>query len=203
MTTSDVRFFIEVFVTLFVIMDPPGTVPVFLGLTGGRTSAERKRLAGQAVLVAFFVITVFALFGQSILDYLGITLPAMQAAGGLLLLLVALELLTGKSDQPSPTANVNVAMVPLGTPLLAGPGAIVATIVFVRQVETTTEGLALAGGIVAVHGVLWIFMRFSVGILRVLGDSGVTLITRIAGLLLSAIAVQLVADAVIALADTT
>ena len=192
----------ETFVTLFVIMDPPGTLPLFLSLTGGRSPRERKRLAGQAVLVAFFVITVFALFGQSILNYLGITLPAMQAAGGLLLLLVALELLTGKADEPSPTANVNVALVPLGTPLLAGPGAIVATIVFVRQADTVAQMLALAAGIVAVHLVLWIFLRFSVVIIRVLRDSGVTLITRIAGLLLSAIAVQLVADAVAAFVDS-
>lgn len=202
MTTSDVKFFIEVFVTLFVIMDPPGTLPVFLSLTGGRPPDVRRRLAGQAVLVAFFVITVFALFGQSILNYLGITLPAMQAAGGLLLLLVALELLTGKAEEPSPTANVNVALVPLGTPLLAGPGAIVATIVFVRQVDGAWEAVALAAGIVAVHVVLWLFMRFSVGIIRVLRDSGVTLITRIAGLLLSAIAVQLVADAVTAFIES-
>lgn len=199
--TSDLKFFIEVFVTLFVIMDPPGTIPLFLSLTSGRTHRTRKRLAWQAVTVAFFVITVFALFGQSILDYLGITLPAMQGAGGLLLLLVALELLTGRGDRPEETANVNVALVPLGTPLLAGPGAIVATIVFVREVNNPGEALALAAGIVAVHLVLWLFMRFSVVIIRVIKDSGVTLITRIAGLLLSAIAVQLVADAVTAFVE--
>ncbi|HEX7189438.1 MAG TPA: MarC family protein [Actinomycetes bacterium] len=198
MTGADGKFFVEVFVTLFVIMDPPGTIPLFLSLTSGRTSAMRKRLAGQAVLVAFVVIVAFALFGQSILSYLGITLPAMQAAGGLLLLLVALELLTGRADDPVETANVNVALVPLGTPLLAGPGAIVATIVFVRRVDDAWEAAALAAGIVAVHVVLWLFMRYSVVIIRVIKDSGVTLITRIAGLLLSAIAVQLVADAVTA-----
>jgi len=198
MSGSDAKLFVEVFVTLFVIMDPPGTIPLFLNLTSGRTPAVRKRLAGQAVLVAFFVITVFALFGQSILTYLGITLPAMQAAGGLLLLLVALELLTGKADEPAETTNVNVALVPLGTPLLAGPGAIVATIVFVQRVHDASEATALAAGIVAVHVVLWLFMRFSAVIIRVIRDSGVTLITRIAGLLLSAIAVQLVADAVTA-----
>ena len=195
---SDLKLFIEVFVTLFVIMDPPGTIPLFLSLTSGRSEAMRRRLAWQAVLVAFFVITVFALFGQSILNYLGITLPAMQAAGGLLLLLVALELLTGKAEEPAETSNVNVALVPLGTPLLAGPGAIVATIVFVRGVDGAGEGVAIAAGIVTVHVVLWLFMRFSVGIIKVIKDSGVTLITRIAGLLLSAIAVQLVADAITA-----
>jgi multiple antibiotic resistance protein len=195
---SDAKFFVEVFVTLFVIMDPPGTIPLFLSLTSGRTSAMRRRLASQAVLVAFFVIVTFALFGQSILNYLGITLPAMQAAGGLLLLLVALELLTGKADEPVETTNVNVALVPLGTPLLAGPGAIVATIVFVQSVDDAWEATALAAGIIAVHVVLWLFLRYSVLIIRVIKDSGVTLITRIAGLLLSAIAVQLIADAVTA-----
>lgn len=198
MTASDAKLFVEVFVTLFVIMDPPGTIPLFLSLTSGRSNARRKKLASQAVLVAFVVIVLFALFGQSILNYLGITLPAMQAAGGLLLLLVALELLTGKSDEPVETTNVNVALVPLGTPLLAGPGAIVATIVFVRRVDDMWETAAVAAGIVAVHVVLWLFLRFSVVIIRVIKESGVTLITRIAGLLLSAIAVQLVADAVTA-----
>jgi multiple antibiotic resistance protein len=197
-SASDAKLFVEVFVTLFVIMDPPGTIPIFLALTSGRSSRTRKRLAGQAVLVAFFVITVFALFGQTILSYLGISLPAMQAAGGLLLLLVALELLTGKADEPVQTGNVNVALVPLGTPLLAGPGAIVATIVFVQRVDDAWEAGAVAAGIVAVHVVLWLFLRYSVVIIRVIKDSGVILITRIAGLLLSAIAVQLVADAVIA-----
>ncbi len=198
MSAADGKLLVEVFVTLFVIMDPPGTIPLFLSLTSGRSSAMRKRLAGQAVLVAFVVIVVFALFGQSILHYLGITIPALQAAGGLLLLLVALELLTGQADDPVETANVNVALVPLGTPLLAGPGAIVATIVFVQRVDDVWEGAAVALGIVAVHVVLWLFMRFSVVIIRVIKESGVILITRIAGILLSAIAVQLIADAVTA-----
>ena len=192
----DATLLAEVFITLFVIMDPVGTVPVFLGLTSGRSPALRKRAAWQAVVVAFGVIVAFALFGRQILAYLNISLPALQCAGGLLLLLVALELLTGKEQQRSPAADVNVAMVPLGTPLLAGPGAIVATMVFVERIEDAPDLVAVALGVVGVHLALWLTMRFSVGVLRVLGDSGVTLVTRIAGLLLSAIAVQLVADAV-------
>jgi len=195
---SDVKFFFEVFVTLFVIMDPPGTIPLFLSLTSGRTHRLRKRAAWQAVTVAFFVITVFALFGQSILDYLGITLAAMQGAGGLLLLLVALELLTGHADEPEQTGNVNVALVPLGTPLLAGPGAIVATIVFVRGADGVGDWLAIITGILAVHAVLYLALRFANVILRVIREGGVLLVTRISGLLLSAIAVQLVATAAIA-----
>jgi multiple antibiotic resistance protein len=190
------KLFGEAFITLFVIMDPPGTVPIFLALTGGRTKQTRHRLAWQASLVSFCVICVFAAFGQQLLKYLGITLPALQGAGGLLLLLIALELLTGKADDPAETADVNVALVPLGTPLLAGPGAIVAAIVYVRGAHHFRDVVALGAAIVAIHIVLWLTMRFSVGVIRLIKESGVTLVTRIAGLLLSAIAVQMVADSI-------
>jgi len=200
----DVQLFLEVFVTLFVIMDPPGTVPVFLALTGTMTSRQRKRAARQAILVAFGVVVVFAVFGKQLLDYMNVSLPALQASGGLLLLLVAMELLTGKMEDPAPSenGNVNVALVPLGTPLLAGPGAIVATMVFVQHAETSADWLAIVLGIVAVHVTLWLAMRFAGAISRVLKESGTTLIARIAGLLLAAIAVQLVADAVKAFIET-
>jgi multiple antibiotic resistance protein len=190
----------EVFVTLFVIMDPPGTIPIFLSLTSGRSQATVRRAAWQAVLVSFFVIVTFALFGQGILSYMHISLPALQGAGGLLLLLVALELLTGNEKEPSAGQDVNVALVPLGTPLLAGPGAIVATMLFTREVDNVAAFTALALGIILVHASLWLAMRFSVRILKVIKESGVVLVTRIAGLLLSAIAVQMVADSVRAFA---
>jgi multiple antibiotic resistance protein len=197
-----VKFFTEVFVTLLVIIDPPGTVPVFLGLTRGRSARARHRLAWQAALVAFGVIVAFALFGQTILHYLGVGLPALEGAGGLLLLLVSLELLTGKASEPTSEerARTNVAFVPLGTPLLAGPGAIVATMLYVRQVHGVGDFVALALAIAAVFIVIWLAMRFSTVIQRVLTDNGVELLTRIGGLLLSAIAVQLVATAALAFA---
>lgn len=186
----------EVFVTLFVIMDPVGTVPIFLSLTGGRSPQVARRAAWQAVAVSFGVISAFAFFGQQILEYLHISLPALQCAGGLLLLLVALELLTGKESEQVAAADTNVALVPLGTPLLAGPGAIVATMVFSKKVDGFTEFAAVALGVILVHVTLWLSMRFSLPILRLIRESGVLLVTRIAGLLLSAIAVQMVADAV-------
>jgi multiple antibiotic resistance protein len=190
------RLFGEVFVTLSVIMDPLGTVPIFLGLTAGRPPAARRRLAWQAVLVAGLVIATFAVFGQQILDYLGITLPALQGAGGLLLVLVALELLRGGAASPEEVPDVNVALVPLGTPLLAGPGAIAATIVFVRQASGIGDVVAIGLGLVAVHVVLWLALRFSAGVLHVVREAGIHLVTRILGLLLTAIAVQLLADSV-------
>jgi multiple antibiotic resistance protein len=192
----DVTLLAEVFITLAVIMDPLGTIPLFLSLTSGRSVAMRRRAAWQAVLVAFGVIVVFALFGRQLLAYLHISLPALQCAGGLLLLLVALELLTGKADEPTAGRDVNVALVPLGTPLLAGPGAIVATMVVVERVDSVPDVVAVALGVIGIHLALWLTMRYSVGILRLIKESGVTLVTRISGLLLSAIAVQLVADAV-------
>lgn len=199
----DVQLFISVFVTLFVIMDPPGTVPIFLALTRSMTHVQRARAAWQALGVALGVVVGFALFGQQLLTYLHVSLPALQAAGGLLLLLVAMQLLTGK-DQGGVPDDVelggNVAMVPLGTPLLAGPGAIVATMVFVQQSTTASDWVALALGILLVHLCLYLAMRFATLVHRVLGDSGTLLISRIAGLLLAAIAAQMLANAVIAFA---
>jgi multiple antibiotic resistance protein len=186
----------EVFVTLLVIMDPIGTIPIFLSLTRGRSTRTIRRAAWQAVAVSFGVIVVFAFFGQQILGYLNISLPALKAAGGLLLLLVALELLTGKEETPTANGDVNVALVPLGTPLLAGPGAIVATMVFSQRVHAWPTFFAVGLGVLLVHVTIWLSMRFSLPILRVLREGGVVLVSRISGLLLSAIAVQLVADAV-------
>jgi MarC family membrane protein len=194
------KFFWEVFVTMLVITDPPGIVPVFLGLTRGRPDRDRNTLAWQAAVVAFGVIVVFALFGRSILDYLGVGLPALEGAGGLLLLLVSLELLTGKSSEPTEQElrTASVAFVPLGTPLLAGPGAIVAVMLYVQRAHGVANWIALAAAVVGVAAAAWLAMRFSTVIHRVLTDNGVELLTRIAGLLLAAIAVQLVANSVIA-----
>ena len=136
---------------------------------------------------------------QRILDYLHVSIAALQGAGGLLLLLVALQLLTGQESEAMADAGVNVAMVPLGTPLLAGPGAIVAMMLAVQQAGAgpglpgyVAVGLALLGTM----AVVYLFLRFASVVRRVLGESGTVLATRIAGLLLSAIAVQMVASAV-------
>jgi len=192
----DLQVLASVFITLFVITDPVGTVPIFLALTGTMTAVQRRRAAWQAIFVSLGVIVAFAVFGQQILAFMHISLPALQGSGGLLLLLVAMELLTGKDDGPDDRSGVNVALVPLGTPLLAGPGAIVATMVYVKQSTEVADVVAIGLGIVAVHLVLWLSLRFAGGIQRVLRDGGVMLVTKIAGLLLAAIAVQMVADAV-------
>ncbi|MGN9764738.1 MarC family protein [Micromonospora sp. SD12] len=194
----DAKLFGEVFVTLLVIVDPPGMMPIFLALTGPLTARDRNRAAWQAVALALGVIVIFAVAGQTLLDYLHVDLPALQAAGGLLLILVALELLTGKADDPSQQVTSNIALVPLGTPLLAGPGAIVATMLFVQQADGGADVTAIAAAIVAVMLTVWVVLRFSGGIVKILRPGGIEVLTRIAGLLLAAIAVQLIADAVAA-----
>lgn len=193
----DLKLFGEVFVTLLVITDPPGMIPIFLALTGAMPARDRNRAGTQAVGLAFGVIVVFAVAGQTLLDYLHVDLPALQGAGGLLLILISLELLTGKSDDPNQQqATSNVALVPLGTPLLAGPGAIVATMLFVQRADGLADYAAIACGIVAVMAAVWVTLRFSGGIVRILRPGGIEVLTRIAGLLLAAIAVQLIADAI-------
>lgn len=193
----DLQLLASVVVTLFVIMDPPGTVPIFMSLTAQMNAKDRNRSALQALLVATGVIVAFAIFGQSILNYMHISLAALQGAGGLLLVLIALQLLTGSTSGEEKAGKYkNVAFVPLGTPLMAGPGAIVAVMVFVQQSSTPPQFLAVALGIAATLGSLYLAMRFAGVVQRVLGENGVELVTRIAGLLLSAIAVQMIADAI-------
>jgi multiple antibiotic resistance protein len=194
----DAQLFIASTITLVVIMDPPGTIPVFLGLVGRKSHTARARAARQGVLVSLGVITLFAVAGGAILSYLGIGIPALQGAGGLLLLLIALDLLTGRGNtEPEVVEDVNIALVPLGTPLLAGPGAIAATIVYVRQAHGHLGSyLALALAILVVHLILFLCLRYSGLVIRLVKESGIELMAKIAGLLLAAIAVQLVANAI-------
>ncbi len=200
MSWFDLSAFTTTFVTLVVILDPPGAIPIFLALTGPLTQKQKASAARRASLVALGVIASFAVFGQQILDYLGISLPALQAAGGLLLLVVALQLLTGAESESLADAGVNVALVPLGTPLLAGPGAIVATMLAVQRADDAGGIVAVAAALTAALLVVYLVFRFATPLARLLKDSGIVLLTRIAGLLLSAIAVQMVANAVIAFA---
>lgn len=184
------------FVTLLVILDPLGGVPVFLGLTRSLDQRARNRAAYVAVLVATGVLAVFAVFGQALIQYLSISLESLMVAGGVLLFIVALELLRGGDSLSATPEEVSVALVPLGTPLLAGPGAIVATIVLIRQHPEAVSRLAVAGGVTLALLVVLITFRFASACSRFLRPSAIHFVTRLMGLLLTAIAVQLVVDAI-------
>lgn len=196
LTLSALTFGTQAFVTLFVILDPPGAAPIFLSLASGKSIKVQRRLAWQAATVSLFVIVTFALFGNALLSYLNISLPALQGAGGILLLITGLGLLTGSITDSDSAASQNIALVPLGTPLLAGPGAIVTTMLYVQKAEVGEQLGALAIAIVAVHVIIGLTFMFSTKILSVIKDSGVTLLARIAGLLLSAIAVEMIVSAI-------
>ena len=196
LTLSALTFGTQAFVTLFVILDPPGAAPIFLSLASGKSIKVQRRLAWQAATVSLFVIVSFALFGNALLGYLNISLPALQGAGGILLLITGLGLLTGSITDSDSAASQNIALGPLGTPLLAGPGAIVTTMLYVQKADSGEQLGALAIAIVAVHVIIGLTFMFSTKILSVIKDSGVTLLARIAGLLLSAIAVEMIVSAI-------
>jgi multiple antibiotic resistance protein len=195
--TLDPELFVKAAVTMAVILDPPGNIPVFLSLTRHHTPAERRRAALQGTLVAAAVILAFAVGGELILRLLGIGLPALKAAGGLLLLLIALELLRPFDDDgySSPEAH-DIGLVPLGTPLLAGPGAIATAMVYMRQSDSIGGDASVVAALLAALLVVYAALRFSDVLARIIKPNGVHVVSRVMGLLLAAIAVQLVASAV-------
>jgi len=188
---SAVTFGLQAFVTLLVILDPPGATPIFLGVLGNRTRAQRTLLAWQAAATSLFVITLFALFGQFIVNYLDISMPALQGAGGLLLLLVSIDLLKGHNESDIQSAEKNLALVPLGTPLLAGPGAIVTIMLFAQDVNGSAMTVALALAVVGAHLIIGLTLMFSTHVVRIIRESGVMLLAKVAGLLTAAIAFEM------------
>jgi len=188
------RAFAEAFITLVVIMDPLGSAPIFISLTAGRTPGARRRAALVAAGAAGGLIVVFALFGRLILDYLHVSVESLTIAGGMLLLLVALQMLRGEEIAQPGTANI--ALVPLATPLLAGPGAIAAVMVLTRRYEEASGMIGVLLGIVAAAVVVAVGLMLADRIARLLPPSVIQLLTRVLGLLLAAIAVQFIVDAV-------
>ena len=190
----DITVLLTTFATLIVILDPMGLMPVFLGLTSKLSRTAQRKAAFQASLVSFGVILAFAFLGQQILRALHISMESLKLSGGVLLFLVAMELLTSSDMEQPDTGDdaVNVALVPLGIPLLAGPGAIVAVMVSMAQARTVGSIVGVVGAVVATHVVIWLSMRFALELSRFLGTGGIMLLTKISGVLLAAIATELV-----------
>ena len=185
-------FGLQAFVTLLVILDPPGAAPLFLSLVGNKERRAQVRMAWLAAVTSLSIITIFALFGQFIVDYLEISISALQGAGGLLLLLISPDLLKGIDNAQDKNVEKNVALVPLGTPLLAGPGAIVTIMLFASRVEGSEMALGLAGAVLGAHVVIGLTLMFSTRIISVIKETGVALLAKVAGLLTAAIAFEMV-----------
>lgn len=194
----DTTFLIGAFVTLFVIIDPIGLVPLFVALTQGMTGAERRAIGLRAVLVAAFILLLFAAAGEAVLGFVGISMPAFRIAGGILLFLTALDMLferrakrrqdqTGE-DRPDPS------VFPLAIPLIAGPGAI-ATMILLAGEHPGLTGLATITGVMLAVLVIVMLLFLSASLFeRALGRVGINVVTRLLGMLLAALSVQFVLD---------
>jgi multiple antibiotic resistance protein len=191
----------ETFVTLLVIMDPVGNAPVFVAITKRMPPKARQRAALRAVLFAGILVLGFAVAGKIVLDYLNVSIEALSIAGGLLLLIVALEMLRG-TDYPEEdeAAGEDVALVPLATPLVAGPGAIATAIVLSEQHPGAGGRAAVILAILAALIVVGLTLLVAERLSRSLSPALISFLTRVFGLLLSAIAVQLVVDGIRGLA---
>ena len=197
------------FVTLLVTIDPPGLAPLFLALTGGMNRAERRQVALRASVIGFAVLAVFAVAGAAILSMFGITLPAFRVAGGLLLFWIAFEMIferrqerKGKSADTAITIDHirNIAAFPLAIPLIAGPGAISATVLLSGAFPTVAGTLMLLVIVAACIAITFLVLVLAERIDRFLGETGRSILTRLLGVILAALAVQFVADGVKALA---
>jgi multiple antibiotic resistance protein len=197
----DVRFVATAFATAFTIIDPIGMIPMTLAATARVSPQRRNQIVNEAVLVAAAVILVMGVVGRIILDYLGITLPAFMIAGGILLFLIAIDMLfarptrakrTEAEEREAATAE-NPAVFPLAVPMIAGPGTIATVLLLVNlsrgnRLDLTIVALAYAVALL----VTWLCMRGSSWLQRYIGTTGIHVVTRLLGIILAALAVQFV-----------
>jgi multiple antibiotic resistance protein len=197
-------YLVSALVTLLVVVDPIGLAPVFAGLTAGLPPKAQRQVAQRACLIAGAVLFGTALIGDALLRALGITPPAFEIAGGLLLFLVATEMVLGtRLQQQSKTAEQaiedhvrNIAAFPIAIPLMAGPGAIAATVLLSAAAYTTVMWVLLILVIIAVCGITFLVFISASEISRFLGITGNVVLSRLLGMILAALAVQYVIDGI-------
>ena len=196
---DQLQFALITFTSLLFIVDPIAVIPTYLVITQRETRAQRARTARRACIAAAFLLTAFAFGGQVIFKLFGITLPAFRIAGGLILWLVAMDMLRGQrtTQESAPeitegTEKDDVAITPLAVPMLAGPGAISTVMVLAAQAESAVQTAAVYAAIVLTAIASWISLIVGERLLMKMGQTGIRVMTRIMGLLLAAIAVQFV-----------
>ena len=195
-------FYLTSFVTLFVIIDPIALAPLFVALTRGMDPAHRRTVALRACLIAAALMTVFGLFGNQLLAVIGISMPAFRISGGILLFLTALDMLferrTQRREGQHSDAHHDPSVFPLAMPLIAGPGAFTTMILLVNNTPATGPAHTLAIHAVMAAVVLSAYLFFLAADLieKLLGRTGIVVITRLLGMLLAALSVQFVLDGV-------
>jgi multiple antibiotic resistance protein len=195
------RFAATAFATAFTIIDPVGMIPFALAVTAGSTPRQRSAIVDRAVIIAAVIILVMGLAGRALLEYLGITLSAFTIAGGALLFLIAIDMLFARpsgtkqtdAEEREATQIENPAVFPLAVPMIAGPGTIATVLLLVNMTHYDGARLAIVfAAFVAALFVTWVCMRGATLVLRVIGKTGVHVVTRLLGIILAALAVQFV-----------
>ena len=186
------------FVTLFVVIDPPGLAPLFIALTHGMTDAQRRRIGWRATVIAAILLTLFGLAGEKILSGIGISLPAFRIAGGILLFLTALDMLferrTERREGQHADDDHDPSVFPLATPLLAGPGALATMILLVGQDPSAVHTLIIHLVMLSVLALNMVLFMLAGPLSRALGRTGTMVVTRLLGMLLAALSVQFIID---------
>ena len=196
----DLAMLITAFATLFVIIDPIGLLPLFVALTQGMGPQQRRAIALRASLLAVGVLLLFGLLGEAVLGFVGISMPAFRIAGGVLLFLTALDMLferrsKRREDQAEEEDRPDPSVFPLAVPLMAGPGAIASMILLTGQTEgNLAMTAAIFGVMVAVIAITFILFLAGTPLERILGKTGINVVTRLLGMLLAALAVQFILD---------
>ncbi|MCP6761764.1 MAG: MarC family protein [Fischerella sp. CENA71] len=185
----DVSVLIKTFVAVFVLADAIGNIPIVLVLTKGMEPEQRNKVIDKAILVAITVLLLFAFSGKFLLSYLDITMGSLRVAGGLLLLLISLQMLQGDLDTPVIDKDRDVAITPLALPLLAGPGTL--TSVMLLMSESPNPHISVIVGIVAAMFVSWLILRQANFIDNWFGAEGEVIVTQLLGFLLAALAVEI------------
>ncbi|MCA1670080.1 MAG: MarC family protein [Thermomicrobia bacterium] len=202
---SESAFFAAAVATIFSVVDPVGIAPLFLALTPGIAPGERLRVMRRAIIVSAVILFLFAAGGRTLLQFLGITVPAFSIAGGILLLLISIDMLFARLSRTRETPeeeqeaqeSTDVSVFPLAIPIISGPGAIATVILYMAQAGTDIRKiLAVVAAIVISLVASYVSMRASGLVLRVLGSTGVHVVGRVMGILLAALAVQFILNGV-------
>ena len=198
-------YLFKIGIALFAIVNPIGSVPIFISATDGWSAQDRSRTAKTAAFTVFLVLMASAFFGDGLLAFFSISIPSFQVGGGILLMLIAISMMHGKHARQTPQEAREaaerdvIAIVPLSIPLLAGPGAISSMIISAQQSSSLLGHLLLAVPVGAVCLLTWLTLVLSVRIAYKLGTIGINIVTRLMGLILAAMAVEFIAHGMIGL----
>jgi len=203
----DTAALFKITLALFAIVNPIGSVPIFISATDGWSNADRAKTAKTVAVTVFIVLAISAFIGDQILSFFGISIPSFQVGGGILLMLIAISMMHGKQSGTRQTPEEAqtlaerevIAIVPLSIPLLAGPGAIGNMIIVAQQNSSFIGHLSLMLPILIIGFIIWLTLRLSVGISHQLGSIGINIVTRLMGLILAAMAVEFIAQGLIGL----